>query len=254
MTLFIQVTLYYCDELRQKLLSSAYQANNLDRYIIRSCILRELNKIIPSLSGTLLDVGCGQMPYKPLVMNKNTRVEKYIGLDLEGSLHAHKCLPDLLWNGHTIPLDQNTVDCAMATEVLEHCPEPESTMKEILRVLKPGGLLFFTVPFLWNLHEAPYDEYRYTPFSLNRHLENSGFTNISIEALGGWDAALGQMLGLWIRRRLKGETKKDKAVRELLSWLFLPVIGFLYDHDHAPKTFEEGTMITGLSGVAVKKR
>jgi len=85
-------------------------------------------------------------------------------------------------------------------------------MKEIWRVLKPGGILFFTVPFLWNLHEIPYDEYRYTPFALKRHLTQSGFNEIEIKAMGGWDAALAQMLGLWVRRRFN-KTKKQKVLR-----------------------------------------
>jgi len=101
-------------------------------------------------------------------------------------------LRDCLWQ---------RIEDSIATEVFEHCPDPEIVMKEIWRVLKLGGILFFTVPFLWNLHETPYDEYRYTPFALKRHLTQSGFTEIEIKAMGGWDAALAQMLGLWVRRR-----------------------------------------------------
>ena len=120
-------------------------------------------------------------------------------------------------------------------------------MRESLRVLKPGGLLFFTVPFLWPLHDVPHDEYRYTPFALERHLRNSGFVQIKLKALGGWDASLAQMIGLWVVRRPMSSRK-----RSILSRLALPIVRYLARHDRLPQEFDESLMITGLSGTAIK--
>jgi len=132
--------------------------------------------------------------------------------------------------------------------VLEHCPEPEMVLKEVFKVLKPEGIFFFTVPFLWNLHEVPNDEYRYTPFSLERHLKNAGFKEINLNATGGWHAAMAQMLGLWVRRSPMSNTK-----RKWLSILLKPIIQFLIKMDiPAQITFKEGQMITGLYGTAKK--
>jgi SAM-dependent methyltransferase len=136
----------------------------------------------------------------------------------------------------------------MATEVLEHCPEPNITLMEINRVLKPGGVFFFTVPFLWNLHEVPHDEFRYTPFAFERILKESGFIDIQIFASGGWHGALAQMLGLWVRRSPISPVK-----RKILSKLFKPLIRFLINRDVFKKNiFNEGQMITGLYGWAKK--
>ncbi len=147
-----------------------------------------------------------------------------------------------------MPFENNTFECAFGTEVLEHCPEPEIVLKEVIRVLKPEGIFFFTVPFLWNLHEVPHDEYRYTPFSLERHLRNSGFKEIEIKATGGWHASMAQMLGLWVRR-----SPMSIAKRKWLSILLKPVIQFLIKMDKTGQvTFKEGQMITGLYGVAIK--
>ncbi len=144
----------------------------------------------------MLDVGCGKMPYKEYILG-NSSVTEYIGLDLESSLvYDQKVKPDILWDGVNMPLNDSEVDCVLATEVFEHCYNLELILKEIIRVLKPGGVLFFTVPFLWNLHEIPHDEYRYTRFSLEQHLGNSGFSNLRIQALGGWHASMAQMLGI----------------------------------------------------------
>jgi hypothetical protein len=120
-------------------------------------------------------------------------------------------------------------------------------MREACRVLRPGGTLFFTVPFLWPLHDVPHDEYRFTPFALDRNLRIAGFTEVSLQAQGGWDASLAQMIGLWVRRRPFSSRK-----RALLSHIALPVVRYLLRKDDIPVHFDEGTMITGLTGTARK--
>jgi SAM-dependent methyltransferase len=137
------------------------------------------------------------------------------------------------------------VDGVLATEVLEHCADPEQVIREARRVLKPGGLFFFTVPFLWPLHDVPDDEYRYTPFSLERHLRQGGFTDIRLQALGGWDASLAQMIALWVRGRPMAQWK-----HEMLSAVARPFIRFLLRRDRPPASFDRYEMITGLSGTA----
>jgi len=221
---------------------------NLDRYSMRISIFKALNEVLPLFEEELLDVGCGIMPYRNYIL-AHSKVKKYVGIDLANALNYDSELkPDITWDGKNLPLDDDIFDSAMATEVLEHCPDPESVLKEIYRVLKPGGLLFFTVPFLWNLHDVPNDEYRYTPFSLDRHIQNSGFNSIEIFAMGGWHASLAQMLGLWVRRSPISSRK-----RKILSKLALPVINFLLQKDINPgKNFKEGQMITGLYGWAKK--
>ena len=108
--------------------------------------------------------------------------------------------PDYTWDGITMPFESEQFETAFGTEVLEHCPNPKVILSEVYRVLKPGGVFFFTVPFLWPLHEVPHDEFRYTPFSMKRLLGEAGFLNIEIKATGGWHSSLAQMLGLWVRR------------------------------------------------------
>lgn len=233
-------------------LSPKIGIGNIDNFGHRKSIFKSLKKTIPNFSGTLLDVGAGYMPYKSLLLEPPSLVEKYIGLDFQDNLYTK---PDLIWDGKHIPLADSCIDCAIATEVFEHCPEPEIVIKEILRVLKPGGILFFTVPFLWPLHTVPYDEYRYTPFSLERHLRNAGFDNIQLQALGGWDASLAQMIGLWGRRRF-GYSINHKPlgllISVIISVIVLPIVWILYRFDKPPEEFREFSMITGISGTVRK--
>ena len=132
------------------------KADFLDKFIVRGSIVSALKRALPHIRGTVLDVGCGRMPYREMILSPPSGATKYLGLDLARAAYAAQ--PDLAWDGEHIPLSDNAVECTLATEVFEHCPGPERVMHEIKRVLKPGGMLFFTVPFLWPLHEVPYDE------------------------------------------------------------------------------------------------
>ncbi len=220
------------------------QAGTLDRWLIRNRILEALREALPSISGVVLDVGCGAQPYRAVVMSPPSRAVTYIGLDIPSDLYQGL---DVAWDGRTMPLADECVDQVLLTEVLEHCPDPDRVLAEAFRVLRPAGRVFFTVPFLWPLHDVPYDEYRYTPFALERILGTAGFGEVTIRALGGWDASLAQMLGLWLRRRpMRG------WLRAVLSRLAVPVIRGLARVDRRPSAFVEGTMLTGLCGSAVK--
>jgi SAM-dependent methyltransferase len=225
-------------------LNPRFRPERLDRAVPRAATLRAVREHVPSLRGTVLDVGCGHQPYRSVLTGPTSGATSYIGLDLKPTIYA---APDVVWDGTAAPLRTGAIDSAVATEVFEHVPEPLPVLREVHRLLTPGGTLFLTVPFLWPLHDVPYDEYRYTPFSLQRLLEQAGFRDVSVRALGGWDASLAQLLALWVRRRPMGQRK-----RKVLSTAVTPVVRALAGRDRPPTTFVESTMITALAAVARK--
>jgi len=229
--------------------------SRLDIYTIRKAIFTAVKHAAPLMSGTLVDVGCGEKPYRNFILGFG-KVNRYLGLDLaDNDTYGDDC--DLTWDGKSIPLTDSSVDCAMATEVLEHCPEPDKVLHDIFRILQPGGLFFFTVPFLWPLHDAPNDQYRYTPFALARHLENAGFVDIRLQSMGGWDRSLAQILGLYLRRR-----PMPGLLRAGLSLLALPAVYLLAEGLQMPvesersadllEVFSKEPMIIGISGIVYK--
>jgi SAM-dependent methyltransferase len=222
-------------------------AKNIDTYIIKKAILDALDKESKNMSGVLLDVGCGKMPYKQFILS-NSEVNKYVGIDIKTELaYDENVAPDYYWDGVKMPFADREFDVVIATEVLEHCPDPERILKECQRVLKDGGLFFFTVPFLWNLHDVPFDEYRYTPFALERHLNNAGFSHVNINPTGGWHLSLAQMLGLWVKRA------PHKMGNKLMLFLIKHVMKYLMKISVEEEiSFKEGQMITGLYGTSIK--
>lgn len=225
------------------------KTENMDNYFIRQSIKKFIDENINSFRGNLIDLGCGQMPYKDYILTNNKNINSYIGIDIINPIYQKQKLPDLYWDGKTIPLEDNSIDTLLALELFEHLPELHSVLKEVNRVLKPDGNLYFTVPFLWPLHDAPNDEFRYTPFSLKRILRNCYFDDIIIKATGGWNASLAQMLGLWLRRSGLDEDSREKLTEQL--WAFYKE---LIEKDIIPEKFDNGPMVTGFSGVAKKKK
>lgn len=216
----------------------------LDLHIIRTGILNALKSQMGNLNGRFLDVGAGNQPYRNL-LEQRTTISEYVPLDLHDNQQYQDA--DNTWDGKTMPFADSEFDSAMATEVLEHCPDPSATLTEIHRVLKDRATLFLTVPFVWPLHDAPYDEYRYNPWSLERHLKDAGFTDINIWPTGGWDATLAQVIGLWVRRRPMSSSK-----RKLLTRLLYPVIKLLVRSDRPIKEFNNGFYL--MPGLAASAR
>jgi hypothetical protein len=97
------------------------------------------------------------------------------------------------------------------------------------------------------LHEIPHDEYRYTPYSLERLLRNAGFRDVRIKPLGGWNMALAQMIGLWL-----GFSPMNRLVRSVLKVLFFPFYLYLVKTDRRFEDFDgfERSMFNGLSVTA----
>lgn len=149
-------------------------------YIIRSRLYISIKKFAPSFYGSILDIGCGSKPYEDLFLN----TKKYIGVDIEVSGHDHTSSKvDIFYNGEILPFGDESFDNIVCVEVLEHVFNFNQLIREMHRVLRPGGKLLITVPFAFPEHEPPYDFFRYTSFGLNKLFETNNFAlNESIKS------------------------------------------------------------------------
>jgi hypothetical protein len=151
-------------------------------------------------------------------------------------------------------LGDGAIDTVIETELSEHIANIEEFLAEIHRVIPAGGLLFFTVPFIWPLHETPFDECRYTPYSLERVLTETGFKNIVMAPLAGYNASLAQMLCIWIanNHRTIASPFKRYLSDKFEKFNLYPIIEKLLKRDAKSNinTFGENTMPTGFYGYA----
>lgn len=141
---------------------------------------RFLTPVLARMQGSVLDVGCGEMPFRGLLPPG----VRYTGLDVPAAddfgMRRH---PDIVdFDGLHIPFPDASQDHVLCTEVLEHAEDPVALIAEMHRVLRPGGTLVATVPFAARVHHAPHDYHRFTPFRLARMLD--GFTEVTITERG----------------------------------------------------------------------
>lgn len=139
------------------------------------------------VKGVTLDVGCGRKPYEKTFF---AGAEKYIGMDYL----TDRSMPDVVGSATNIPLDDASFDTVVCTEVLEHVPNPLKALREIHRVLKPGGHLVLSTPMYWPRHEVPYDYFRYPYDGLLHLVKESGLEMVELFNRGHSYAFIGQII------------------------------------------------------------
>ncbi|URA10847.1 class I SAM-dependent methyltransferase [Thermospira aquatica] len=139
-----------------------------------------LEKYSKLYKGILVDLGCGEAPYKAYFLQY---ADKYIGVDWSKTLHnsAADIESDL---NKKINLPDEYADTIISLSVMEHLCEPQVFLNESYRILKKGEYMVLQVPWQWWIHEAPYDYFRYTPYGLRYLFEKAGFKILSIEPTG----------------------------------------------------------------------
>jgi SAM-dependent methyltransferase len=159
-------------------------------YIIRKGLYDAVRKVAPTITGRVMDFGCGSKPYAGLFR----QASEYIGVDVEVSGHQHHdSNVDVYYDGKRLPFADHSFDAVVSFEVFEHVFNLSDILAEIRRVIKPGGKLFFTIPFIWDEHEVPFDFGRYTSYGITSVLENNGFNNISINKTTNYYQAVSQL-------------------------------------------------------------
>ncbi len=107
-----------------------------------------------------LDIGSGGSSYHRFFPNR-------LSVDIDP---ARK--PDMVADAHDLPFKDGEFDLVLCTEVLEHVKDPKKVISEIGRVLTPGGQVILTTRFVYPLHDAPHDYWRFTKYGLGELFKN----------------------------------------------------------------------------------
>lgn len=126
------------------------------------------------------------------VKSSVARARQYVSLDIDPRMR-----PGVVGDGHALPFGDATFDVVVANNVIEHLYDPAVGVGEMRRVLRPGGQLLYTIPFLYPIHEAPHDYTRFTRYGLARLFR--GFSSVEIHDRGGWFSTQAQLIFLLTR-------------------------------------------------------
>lgn len=130
--------------------------------------------------GILLDLGCGPRPYFDLYASY---FDSTIGADLPNTPFPTRNI-DIQCEATSVPLPDNHIDVILCTEVLHDIAEPDLFFDEVYRLLKPGGHLFLTSPFVVPIVDGTFDHYRYTETGLRYRISKSGLLVDEIMPVG----------------------------------------------------------------------
>lgn len=162
-------------------------------FLARRGLARELRDLLPQLTGEVLDVGCGRKPYRGRVP-----ASRYVGVDVDTPVTRALAAADVFYDGRTLPFADGSFDGVICSQVLEHVFEPEAFVRELRRVLRPGGRLVLAVPFAWDEHEQPHDFARYSSFGLRALLERNGFKIVAQRKSVADARAVAQLASAWL--------------------------------------------------------
>ena len=213
------------------LLTTSYRRQLLDRDLMQST---------DGLMGLVLDLGGEKQRRGSFRLPQGDQVQ-WLCINID-SLES----PELLATVEHVPLRDGCADAVVCTEVLEHVPEPFPVIRESYRLLRCGGLLIISMPFLYHVHADPYDYQRYTATKLMKLLVEAGFEDVEIKAQGFYFTVLADMLRDGLNQL------RSRTVRWPLAFFMLPFIRLMIYMDSQPWVRNSPRLSSYTTGYFVK--
>jgi SAM-dependent methyltransferase len=131
----------------------------------------------PPAGARALDLGSNRSPYRDELVARGFHVEtlditRESGADHAGTIEATG-LPDA------------SFDLVLCTQVIEHCLNPWQGVREVRRILKPGGYFLVSAPHVWFYHPHPTDHWRFTQEGMVHLVREAGMEPVTLLAQGG---------------------------------------------------------------------
>jgi SAM-dependent methyltransferase len=178
-------------------------------------LLRKFEQIVRSdklaPGESVLDYGCGNKPYQMLFSEK---FANYVCADLPGNGEAEV----IIRGDGTLPSADNTFDCVLSSQVLEHVIDPALYLREAFRVLKPRASLIISTHGWWAYHPDPSDYWRWTIDGLQLQIRSAGFEIETVKGVFGPESVA---LQLWQDSTFY---RLPRLIQPAYTWFFQSLI------------------------------
>jgi SAM-dependent methyltransferase len=131
----------------------------------------------PAPRARALDLGSDKSPYRELLQSRGYEV-RTLDITLDGGA-------DYAGTAESTGLPEASFDLVLCTQVIEHCMNPWAAVREIHRILRPGGYLIVSAPHVWFYHPHPTDHWRFTQEGMTHLCREAGLEPITLLAQGG---------------------------------------------------------------------
>lgn len=214
----------------------ATASKKLSKLFSRKNLYKLLNNEIQMVKQTdiILNIGSGGIVSEKFSVLNN----KLISIDVDPDRK-----PDIVMDATKMNFKDNSFDIVFMIEVLEHIPDPRKAINEIYRVLKPGGRVVLSTPFIFGIHDVPYDYFRYTKYGLKVLFK--GYKNLKIQNRNSYIDSVFVLLF----RLVFEKNKLNKAIGILLIPLLLIIYFLTYPLNIILKS---DTLTTGYFTTAIK--
>lgn len=155
--------------------TSVWSELRRSKTIGRALLNVELSRLLPMLTGTALDLGGGSGSYLRFIPDtlRLTRTD-YKGKGLDALVDINEALP----------YPDASFDAVLLLNALYVGTDPRAVLAEILRILRPGGQLILSTPYLMAEMREPHDYFRFTSEWLERTLTELGYMHVKLVPLG----------------------------------------------------------------------
>lgn len=191
-------------------------------YFTEKIIRKHMIKAVPYMKGRLLDAGCGKQRYKDLF-----KFDEYVGLE-----YNHKFKPDVIGDIRNLPFNNFEFDSILNNQVLEHIEDTDQVFREFHRILKSGGYICLTIPFIGRIHGSPFDYWRFSEFGIRHLFDKYGFKEVLIQPMGGFFTTQSYLWIFWFWEQLQGSRFKEVFRKFIIFFLnYIALIIYKIDRD-----------------------
>ena len=139
----------------------------------------------------VLDVGCGVKPYYPFFADA---AREYVGVDVVDNPAA-----DLRGPIENLPVADGSFDVVVCTQVLEHADDPARAVRELRRVVAPGGRVLASTHGVQVYHPSPDDHWRWTHTGLERLFrENGDWSALTVRPASGTASCMSMLASIYL--------------------------------------------------------
>lgn len=159
--------------------------------LLRDAIADALARHAPPAGARMLDAGCGEQPFRGTIERAGMEYHSFdVAQNSAGTVEFIGALDGEL----PAALPRDTFALVLCTEVLEHVARWDRAFSNLASLVARGGRIIVTTPFVYPLHEEPYDYWRPTPHAVREAAGTNGLRVIDERLLGdSWDV-LGTVL------------------------------------------------------------